>query len=219
MSRRPTRRPPRAAPRRGLAPLEFAMVLPTLLALAMLAQWVALWGAAQVRTVAEARRAAYHQRYAQTAAGEWTTEPGEPLLFPLPGSEPEFLAEEKTEPVRYAALFDSFPPARSVQPVLGGAWDHRELPLDSPPHLTQIPAVIAQGPLGEGLATFNAGDQARQILTQLATDVGKAALKAVVDKIVEQAVDYAVEQAALKLVPARYQNTFKASVNLLRKVL
>ncbi len=129
-----------SATRRGIATLEFAFALPTLLLLMVAITWLGFSVMGQTEVLIQARNEAWKKRFDNTA--------DQPLHFPiLPGyaRDKDFVTETASKKVDVSPIFKLVPGPKASFTVLAGSWDYRALKLDEPPDLKLMATAAAIG--------------------------------------------------------------------------
>lgn len=126
----------RATRSRGVASLEFVLVFPILLMLTAVIFWVGGLVVEKSRVVIRARAGAWTARHDDRSA--------KPFDFTVRGDVQREASGQA--PLRPPFLRSMTPTPKSHHLVLAGTWDHRDVPLDRPPHWELAGTLAASTP-------------------------------------------------------------------------
>jgi hypothetical protein len=143
-----TRKARRRRVPRGIATLEFVLGLPLILLMMAAIFWLGFTMIGQAEMTVIARHKAWRGRNGMPANGQQAQSIAKRPLFFLQ-EKSDFVEEEATTKVHVASVFDHFPSPRSKHVVMGGAWDHVDIPLNGPPsmkwHAAMGASALARG--------------------------------------------------------------------------
>lgn len=146
--------------RRGIATLELAMALPVILLLLVALLTLGSAGTALTGATIKARNDAWRARSDVSAADS-------ALRFSRESTTETLVSRTATQQAVVVSPRISLAAANPQHTVLGGSWDHTDLPMDSPPNWDLYPR------LGEDLAsqlatTLSGVDSIRDLLERIA---------------------------------------------------
>lgn len=119
--------------RRGMAPLELIMVLPVILGFLIAILWLGVAMNTQAVVVVKARHDAWDKRHDGA--------PDDALKF----SSDQAVDVTASQKIQFMERFQGISDAKSRHVVLGGAWDYRQLPLNSQPNWKVYPRLVIDG--------------------------------------------------------------------------
>ncbi len=136
--------------RRGIATLEFAMALPTLLLLMVGITWLGFSVIGQSEVLIEAREKTWQERFDDKAKTPLVFPSGlKALKNPLYPAESDYVSETATKTIHVSPIFDKAAPPTASNTVLAGSWDHRAMPFTSFPDWKLMAVAGSSGTGGE----------------------------------------------------------------------
>jgi hypothetical protein len=155
-----------------VATLEFVMALPLLFVLMICILWEGFWLIGQAEVLVTARNDAWKKRFDNLADN--------PLSFPiLPEHDlpvlpkynkaADYANEKASTKVDITPAFNRIPGPEASHTILAGSWDHKALPLDTPPNIKPMGKAAVIGAFGSILDVASSASDPLGLINKFAS--------------------------------------------------
>ncbi len=158
---------------RGIAQLEFVMVLAVLVPLFLALLWSGMFGVALSNVTVSARHEVWRQR-----------QEVRPRPFEFEDSSSGTISRSSSESIRLGTLFDGWATPKSTSSVLAGSWDHRVIKLNAKSPNRQLAIDVAKRTPEAKFDEITANLSSLNKLANLDNLIGKVLSSAVIKSLI-----------------------------------